>query len=104
MISKSTLAGVILLAAAGATFCAAIPGTAQAAAPTPRSASKAEAKQPSAQPASDGERIFQQNCSRCHNAPESFPPSISGTIVRHMRVRANLSRHDEQELLKYLNP
>jgi cytochrome c5 len=52
----------------------------------------------------EGERVFQQNCSRCHNAPEGFSPHISATIVRHMRMRANLSRHDEQELLKYLNP
>jgi cytochrome c5 len=53
---------------------------------------------------SEGERIFVQNCSRCHNAPEGFSPRISGTIVRHMRVRASLSAHDEQELLRYFNP
>jgi cytochrome c5 len=52
----------------------------------------------------EGERIFKQNCSRCHTAPEGFSPSISGTIVRHMRVRASLSRHDEQELLRFFNP
>jgi cytochrome c5 len=52
----------------------------------------------------EGERIFKQNCSRCHNAPEGFSPNISGTIVRHMRVRASLSRHDEQELLRFFNP
>lgn len=51
-----------------------------------------------------GERVFKQNCSRCHNAPEEFPPRISGTIARHMRVRANLSRDDEQALLHFLNP
>lgn len=53
---------------------------------------------------SEGQRVFQQNCSRCHNAPEGFSPSVSGTIVRHMRVRASLSKHDEQELLHFLNP
>jgi cytochrome c5 len=53
---------------------------------------------------SEGQRVFQQNCSRCHNAPEGFSPSISGTIVRHMRVRASLSQHDEQELLHFMNP
>jgi cytochrome c5 len=52
----------------------------------------------------DGERIFQQQCSRCHNAPEGFSPRLSGTIVRHMRVRASLSRHEEEELLRYFNP
>ena len=52
----------------------------------------------------EGERIFEQNCSRCHAAPDGFSPRISGTIVRHMRVRASLSQHDEQELLRFLNP
>ena len=52
----------------------------------------------------EGERIFAQQCSRCHNAPEGFSPRISGTIVRHMRVRAPLSKHDEKELLHFLNP
>jgi cytochrome c5 len=56
------------------------------------------------QPPSDGERAFRQNCSRCHQAPESFPPRISGTIVRHMRVRASLSAEDERAILKFLNP
>lgn len=53
---------------------------------------------------SEGERIFQQNCSRCHTAPEGFSPRISGTIVRHMRIRASLSEKEERDLLRFLNP
>lgn len=53
---------------------------------------------------SDGQRVFEQNCSRCHSAPQGFSPSISGTIVRHMRVRASLSKDDEKALLRFLNP
>ncbi|MGA2051264.1 MAG: cytochrome c [Terracidiphilus sp.] len=52
----------------------------------------------------DGERVFQQHCSRCHTAPDGFSPRISGTVVRHMRVRASLSQHEEQELLHFFNP
>lgn len=52
----------------------------------------------------EGQRIFEQNCSRCHNAPDGFSPRISGTVLRHMRVRASLSQHDEQELLRFMNP
>jgi cytochrome c5 len=52
----------------------------------------------------EGERIFQENCSRCHNAPDGFSPHISGTIVTHMRVRANLSQHDAHELQRFFNP
>jgi cytochrome c2 len=51
-----------------------------------------------------GQRVFDQNCSRCHNTPEGFSPRVSGTVARHMRVRAQLSEHDYQELLRFLNP
>lgn len=57
-----------------------------------------------ASPDRNGERKFQQNCSRCHQAPEGFPPHISGTIIRHMRVRASLSAQDERDILRFLNP
>jgi cytochrome c5 len=51
-----------------------------------------------------GERAFAANCSRCHAAPMSLPPRITGTVIMHMRTRARLSRQDEQALLKYLAP
>lgn len=51
-----------------------------------------------------GEHVFQRNCARCHDAPQGFPPQISGTILRHMRVRANLSAADEKALLHFMNP
>jgi cytochrome c5 len=53
---------------------------------------------------SNGEKKFKQNCSRCHEAPQSFSPRITGTILRHMRVRASLSQQDEREILRFLNP
>jgi cytochrome c5 len=52
----------------------------------------------------DASRIFHQNCSRCHNTPEGFSPRISGTVVKHMRVRASLSAGEEKQLLRFLNP
>jgi hypothetical protein len=64
----------------------------------------AAAAKPTPQHQGEGDRIFQQNCSRCHNAPEGFSSRISGTVLRHMRVRASLSQRDEQELLRFLNP
>ena len=51
-----------------------------------------------------GQEVFNQNCSRCHNAPEGFSPSISGTIAMHMRTRANLSEADYKALLRFFNP
>jgi hypothetical protein len=51
-----------------------------------------------------GERAFQANCGRCHNPPEQLNPRITGTVLRHMRVRALLSPQDERDILKYLAP
>jgi len=69
---------------------------------------KPVAKKPIASHASEkmdeGQRVFEQHCSRCHNAPEGFSPRISGTIVRHMRVRASLNQHEEEALLRFFNP
>ncbi len=63
-----------------------------------------ENKKAAASNQSDGERKFAQNCSRCHSAPQGFSQSISGTIVRHMRVRASLGKRDEEDILHFLNP
>jgi hypothetical protein len=51
-----------------------------------------------------GERAFRANCGRCHNPPEQLSPRITGTVLRHMRVRALLSPQDERDILKYLAP
>ena len=51
-----------------------------------------------------GAKVFQQNCSRCHNAPEGLSQSVSGTVAMHMRVRANLSDEDYKALRQFLNP
>lgn len=70
---------------------------------------KAPAKQEAKRPVSTGnqdagEQKFKQNCSRCHTTPEGFSPRVSGTILRHMRVRASLSEQDERDILRFLNP
>jgi hypothetical protein len=51
-----------------------------------------------------GERLFAQNCGRCHQPPMSISPRTTGTILMHMRTRARLSREDEQALLKFMAP
>lgn len=110
MNAKYLLSGVLLLAAIGTSFNAmagpsAHPQSAPAPAPPDtQSGKKSKAATHDAQHQDEGQRIFDQNCSRCHNAPDGFSSRISGTVVRHMRVRASLSQHDEQELLRFLNP
>jgi mono/diheme cytochrome c family protein len=64
--------------------------------PSPSSANSAQADR--------GQVVFEQNCSRCHNAPEGFSPRISQTIAMHMRTRANLSEADYKALLRFFNP
>jgi cytochrome c5 len=58
----------------------------------------------SAKQSDAGGRKFDANCGRCHSAPEQLSPSLTGTVVRHMRVRATLSAQDEKDILKYLAP
>ena len=52
----------------------------------------------------DGQQVFYQNCLRCHNQPPVFSPRICGTVARHMRVRAGLSKEDAQAVMRFLNP
>lgn len=74
-----------------------------AAAPSQQSPS-ANGAQARRQMGARGQEVFQHNCARCHNAPEFFPGSVSGTIAHHMRVRANLSDVQYKALLQFLNP
>lgn len=50
----------------------------------------------------EGEKRFRSNCSRCHAAPPKFPPRMMDTIVRHMRVRANITEDDRRLILRYM--
>ena len=88
----------------GASFLAATMAWAQTSpAPKPEPATPAKKVNSTKQP-DIGERKFQANCGRCHSFPEQLSPSITGTVVRHMRVRANLSAQDEKDILRFLAP
>ena len=105
MSRKYLLACTIVLGAVFAPLGSTLQAQSQAAPQAARAAKKqTTATHKSHQPVDEGQRIFEQNCSRCHWAPEGFSPRISGTIVHHMRVRASLSKHDQQELLRFFNP
>lgn len=86
---------------AGALLVSAMPLIGQAKS-APRQA--AQAKTVPAEHGDRGQQVFDQNCSRCHNAPTGFSPRISGTIAMHMRVRASLSEEDYKALRRFLNP
>ena len=69
----------------------------QAAAPKP--AAKAATNE-----SEEGEKRFETNCGRCHRPPENLSPGEARTVLRQMRVRANLTAEDERLILKYLAP
>lgn len=50
----------------------------------------------------EGEKRFRSNCGRCHAAPPKFPSRMMATIVRHMRVRANITDGDMRLILRYM--
>jgi mono/diheme cytochrome c family protein len=81
-----------------------LPLVAQERSPQRQATSPEQHQAATKQQQSRGERVFNQNCARCHDAPQNFPPQISGTIVRHMRVRASLSSQDEKALIQFMNP
>jgi cytochrome c5 len=72
--------------------------------PTPAGGQEAKSKAVHVTRKIDGQQVFEENCSRCHNAPQGFSPSISVAVARHMRVRAGLSQKDAQAILRFLNP
>ncbi len=48
------------------------------------------------------DEAYKQNCTRCHNEVPKLDPKRTTTIMRHMRVRANLTRDEAQAILDYL--
>jgi len=72
--------------------------------PQPQSHDKPALKPAKAGNQDRGQQVFEQNCARCHNAPQGFSSSISGTVAMHMRVRAGLSDADYKALRRFLNP
>ncbi|MDA2935292.1 hypothetical protein MYX82_13265 [Acidobacteria bacterium AH-259-D05] len=50
----------------------------------------------------DPDDAYKSNCTRCHLAPRKFPERKMATIMRHMRVRANLTQEEAKAILGYL--
>ena len=52
----------------------------------------------------EGPQLWSANCGRCHNrrSPEKFSDAQWDVIVRHMRVRANLTGEEERKILDFL--
>ena len=95
---RFVLSVLMFLAVAGLAFATARPQDSQ---PAKRSTSAGAPHNNTQDP---GEEVFNAHCQRCHTPPSGIRPRITGSVIMHMRVRARLSRRDEQLLLKYMAP
>ena len=46
--------------------------------------------------------IYKNNCTRCHSEVPQANPRITTTVLRHMRVRANLTQEEAKAILDYI--
>jgi hypothetical protein len=106
----SSIKSTHLFAVAAMASCAALAtisfqATAQTPAPSFKTKVKTttQATQAKAEPLS-GAQLWAINCSRCHMArsPDEFTAAQWPTILRHMRVRANLPAAQAREVQKFL--
>lgn len=97
---KTRLGLLLCLVASGSCFVAMISAVGQ----TAPAATGPAHTQNAAPPATPGEKVFAANCARCHTPPMTLNPRVTGTVLEHMRVRARISRKDQQLLLNYLAP
>ena len=51
-----------------------------------------------------GEKLWSNNCQRCHNlqSPAVYSPAQWQVVVHHMRIRANLTGADARAILEFL--
>lgn len=49
------------------------------------------------------DQAYKSNCTRCHAEVPKLNPRQTKTIVRHMRVRANITHDEAEAILQYLN-
>lgn len=54
------------------------------------------------EPSLSGAAVYKANCIRCHGEPRKFSDRAMKTIMRHMRVRANMTEQETQVVLEYL--
>ena len=70
----------------------------------PQSSAKRDSAKGGSQVRSAGAEVFAVHCGRCHLPPDDLSPRVVPAVLAHMRTRAMLTHHDEQELLKFLAP
>jgi len=49
------------------------------------------------------DQMYKVNCTRCHAEIPTMDARRTATIVKHMRVRANLTEEEARAIFEYLN-
>ena len=49
------------------------------------------------------DQMYKANCTRCHAEIPTMDARRTATIVKHMRVRANLTEQEARAIFEYLN-
>jgi len=101
---RFVLRAVMFLSLAGLAIATAQPQDSQSAKATTHAGTSHNNTQGTGNTQATGEDVFNAHCARCHTPPSAIRPRITGSVIMHMRVRARLSRQDEQLLLKYMAP
>ena len=65
------------------------------------SASATHGGKPAAQKL-NADQLYKINCTRCHSEVPKMDARQTATIMRHMRVRANIPQNDAEAILEYL--
>lgn len=74
------------------------------AAPTPAANAATHARsKPAAKKGLTPDQAYKANCTRCHAELPTMDARRTATIVRHMRVRANLTEAEARAIFEYLN-
>lgn len=92
---KRKLALLILLGLLVFTLGVAARAATQQERPAPRKQTAARALTP--------DQLYKANCTRCHSELPRVSERASVTVLRHMRVRANLTSAETKAILQYLN-
>jgi cytochrome c5 len=96
---SAAILGLAMLLAVGAAAGAKTGGSKDSGTPAPAATSSTQDENMHV----EGEKRFRSNCARCHAAPPKFAPRMMATIVRHMRVRANITDEDMRLILRYMS-
>lgn len=92
---KSKLALLILLGLLVFMLGLAARAATQEVRPTPRKQTAVRTPTP--------DQLYKANCTRCHSELPRVSERASVTVLRHMRIRANLTAAETKAILRYLN-